>query len=75
MIDQLQGDTGATSSLISFAFTFFGSIGMLMISTNFLNRITLMGFMYLIIGVIILISWLVISRKPYIKHVAYHTEG
>ncbi|GFZ32301.1 Bcr/CflA family drug resistance efflux transporter [Clostridium zeae] len=75
MIEQLDGDTGAASSLMSFAFTFFGSIGMLMISTNFINRIVLMGLMYLIIGLLSLAAWLTISNKPYIKHVSYHGEA
>jgi MFS transporter, DHA1 family, multidrug resistance protein len=67
MLEQLQGDTGAASSLMSCAFTFYGSIGMLMISLNFSNRIVVMGLMYLIIGLISLTLWLVISKKSYIK--------
>lgn len=74
MLEQLQGDTGAASSLMSCAFTFYGSIGMLMISLNFSNRIVVMGLMYLVIGLVSLILWLNISRKPYIKQVIYQTE-
>ncbi|MBU3130389.1 multidrug effflux MFS transporter [Clostridium tagluense] len=74
MLEQLQGDTGAASSLMSCAFTFYGSIGMLMISLNFTNKIVVMGLMYLIIGLISLTLWLIISKKPYIKQVSYQTE-
>lgn len=72
MLDQLEGDTGAASSLMSCAYTFFGSIGMLLISLNFHNRILVMGLMYVLVGFISLITWLSISKKPYIKHIKYH---
>jgi len=74
MLEQLQGDTGAASSLMSCAFTFYGSIGMLMISLNFSNRIVIMGLMYLVIGLISLTVWIFVSKKPYIKQVTYHNE-
>lgn len=74
MLEQLQGDTGAASSLMSCAFTFFGCIGMLVISLNFINRVVLMGSLYLIIGLASLLLWLTVYKKPYIKHVSYHTE-
>jgi len=74
MLEQLQGDTGAASSLMSCAFTFYGSIGMLIISFNFSNRIVVMGLMYLIIGLVSLLLWMNISKKPYIKQVIYQTE-
>ncbi len=74
MIEQLQGDMGAASSLMSCAFTFFGSIGMLMISFDFLNKILVMGLMYVITGILSLILWLIISKKSYIKHVTYHVD-
>jgi MFS transporter, DHA1 family, multidrug resistance protein len=75
MLEQLEGDTGAASSLMSCAFTFFGSIGMYTISLNFVNRILLMGFMYLIIGMVSLILWINVHRKPYIKQVSYHSTA
>jgi MFS transporter, DHA1 family, multidrug resistance protein len=74
MLEQLKGDTGAASSLMSCMFTFFGSIGMLLISMNFSNRIFVMGLMYLITGFICLTAWLLVSKKPYIKQVTYHAE-
>ena len=75
MLEQLQGDTGAASSLMSCAMTFYGSIGMFIISLNFSNRIVVMGLMYLIIGIVSLIAWLIISKKPYIKQVTYHLDA
>jgi len=74
MLEQLQGDTGAASSLMSCAFTFYGSIGMFVISLNFSSRIVVMGLMYLVIGVVSLILWLILAKKPYIKQVSYQTE-
>ena len=74
MLEQLQGDTGAASSLMSCAMTFYGSIGMFTISLNFSNKIVVMGLMYLIIGFVSLISWLIISKKSYIKQVTYHID-
>lgn len=74
LLEQLQGDIGAASSLMSCAMTFYGSIGMFIISLNFSNKIVVMGLMYLIIGIISLIAWLIISKKPYIKQVTYHID-
>ncbi|MDP4088349.1 MAG: multidrug effflux MFS transporter [Bacillota bacterium] len=74
MIEQLEGDTGAASSLMSCAFTFFGSIGMFVISLDFSNRILVMGLMYTVIGIMSLIAWLVISKKPYIINVPCHVD-
>lgn len=74
MLEQLQGDTGAASSLMSCAFTFYGSIGMLMISLSPSHRIVVMGLMYLIIGLVSVVIWNSISKKPYIKQVIYQAE-
>lgn len=73
MLEQLQGDTGAASSIMNCTSTLFGSIGMFMISLNFSNRILVMGLMYTIISIISLVLWLSIHKKPYIKHVRNHT--
>lgn len=75
LLEQLQGDIGAASSLMSCAMTFYGSVGMFIISLNFSNKIAVMGLMYLVIGIVCLISWLIISKKPYIKQVTYHLDG
>jgi len=74
MLEQLQGDIGAASSLMSCAMTFYGSIGMFIISLNFSNKIVVMGLMFLVIGIVCLILWLIVSKKPYIKQVTYHLD-
>lgn len=68
MIEQVEGDIGSASSLMGCIFTLFGSIGMLLISTEAVNKIVLMGAMYFIIGIISLVAWLILYKKPYIKH-------
>lgn len=75
MLEQLQGDTGAASSLMSCAFTFYGSIGMFIISLNFANRILVMGLMYLIVAFISLLIWLNVSKRDYIRQVTYQAEA
>ncbi|MDS0524302.1 hypothetical protein NNC19_01340 [Clostridium sp. SHJSY1] len=68
MIEQVEGDIGSASSLIGCIFTLLGSIGMLLISTDAINKIVLMGSMYFIIGIISLFTWLIFHKKPHIKH-------
>lgn len=41
---------------------------MLLISIGSANRVVLMGTLYLIIGIISLVSWLILLKKPYIRH-------
>lgn len=63
MLNQIKENSGAASSVMNCAFTFFGCIGMLLISSGFLNRIAIMGIMYLITSVISLILWHRLSKK------------
>jgi len=63
MLNQIKEDAGAASSVMNCAFTFFGCIGMLLISSNILNRIALMGIMYLITSVVSLMLWSGISKQ------------
>ena len=67
MIEQVDGDTGAASSLINGVFTIFGSFGMLLISFNFVDKIFLMGIMYILAGTITLAAWIILARKSYIR--------
>jgi MFS transporter, DHA1 family, multidrug resistance protein len=69
MVEQVQENIGSASSIISCTFTLFGSLGMFLISLGSSNRLTIMGLMYLSIGLISLVAWLIISKKPYIKQV------
>lgn len=75
MLEQLKGDTGAASSLMSCFYTFFGSIGMLLISSDILNRVLMLGLMYFLIALISLVSWLNIYKKPYINQVSFTTDN
>ena len=67
MLLQQDDNIGSASSLISFASTIMGSIGMFLITFNFGNKIVDIGFMYLIVGLISLISWTLVSKSHYIK--------
>lgn len=69
MLEQQQEGTGSAASLMAFSFTFMGSLGMAMISLNWANRIMVMGFLYFIIGLLSLILWLVVSKKPFVRQV------
>lgn len=69
MLEQQKGDTGAAVSLMSCTFTVFGSIGMMIISFNWANRILVMGLLYFIIALLSLILWLFVSKKPFIRQV------
>jgi len=68
MIEQVEGDIGSASSLMGCIFTLFGSIGMMLISTDAINKVVLMGAMYFIVGIISLVAWVILYKKPYIKH-------
>lgn len=69
MLEQQKGDTGAAVSLMSCAFTVFGSIGMILISLNWANRIEVMGLLYAILALISLGLWSIISKKPFVQAV------
>ncbi len=70
MLEQQQEDTGSAASLMAFSFTLFGSLGMLLISLNWSNRIVIMGLLYFIIGLLSLILWLVVSKKPFVRQIS-----
>jgi MFS transporter, DHA1 family, multidrug resistance protein len=68
MIEQVDDDMGAASSVIMCSFTLIGSIGMLLISADFMNKVILMGSLYLIMSLICLFAWLKVSKMPIIRH-------
>jgi len=74
LLEQQKSDTGAAVSLMTCAFTVFGSIGMAIISLSWANRITVMGLLYFIIGILSLSLWLFISKQPFVKHVNNYDE-
>ena len=68
MIEQVPHDMGAASSVIMCTITLFGAIGMLIISSDVINRVILLGILYLAMGIASLSAWLIVSRLPIIKH-------
>lgn len=69
MLEQQKGDTGAAVSLMSCTFTVFGSIGMIVISLDWADRIRVMGLMYLSLALISLVLWILISKKSFVQKV------
>lgn len=69
MMEQQKGDTGAVVSLMSFAFTVFGCIGMIIISLDWENRVRVMGLMYIVFALASLVLWKRISKEPFVQKV------
>lgn len=74
MLEQQQTDIGSASSLMNFVFTLLGSIGMILISLDWANRILLLGLMYIITALLSLVLWLWFSQKPYIRQIPSTVE-
>ncbi len=70
MLDQQEGDTGTASSLIACYGLLNGSLGMFLISLNWPSFTVGLGTLNLIIGILCGASWLVLSKKPFIKQIA-----
>jgi MFS transporter, DHA1 family, multidrug resistance protein len=69
MLEQQKGDTGSASSLMNSSITVMGSVGMMLISFNWANRIWVLGALNLIFGLLSLFLWLLVSKGPHIVHV------
>ena len=70
MLEQQNGDTGAVVSVMSFTFTIFASIGMMMISLDWVDRVRVMGLMYVVFAFVSLVVWSRISKKTFVKKVS-----
>jgi len=70
MLEQQKGDTGAVISLMSFSFTIFGSIGMMIISLDWANRVRVMGLLYVVFALASLVLWSWISKKTFVQKVS-----
>lgn len=70
MLEQQKGDTGAVVSLMAFTFTIFGSIGMMIISLDWANRVRVMGLMYVVFSFASLVIWNRISKKAFVQKVS-----
>lgn len=66
MLDQQKEDTGSASSLMNSSITVMGSVGMMLISLNWANRILVLGALNLIFGLLSLILWHLVSKGPHI---------
>jgi DHA1 family bicyclomycin/chloramphenicol resistance-like MFS transporter len=58
LLEQQDTDTGSASSLIQASFIMTGSIGMLIVSHEWINRIEMLGIMNLVLGLIGFPLWL-----------------
>lgn len=67
MLAQQDTNIGSASSLISFANTIMGSVGMFLITLNVGNKIVAIGTMYLIVAITSLTLWILFHKKPFIK--------
>ncbi len=63
MLEQQQQDIGSASSLMGFAFSVFGIVGMVLITLDLKNGILSIGIMNLACALASLLMWLVFSRK------------
>jgi MFS transporter, DHA1 family, multidrug resistance protein len=63
LMEQQNKDTGSASSLIQASFLLTGSIGMLLVSCNWSNRVTVLGLMNLILGVGGLTLWIYAQKR------------
>ena len=63
MLDEQQSDIGSASSLMNFAFTILGCVGMIAVSFNWANRILVIGLLYLIVAIIGQALWLFVCRR------------
>lgn len=66
MFDQQKEDTGSVSSLMSCAVFVLGSVGMVLISLSWTNRIIVLGALNLILGLLSLILWQFICKSSYV---------
>lgn len=63
MLEQQQEDTGSASSLIGCFGILFGSVGIMIISLDWPNRVLALGTIDLIIGLLCVLLWPVVSRS------------
>ena len=63
LLEQQDSDTGSASSLIQASFVLTGSIGMLIVSYEWANRIVVLGIMNLVLGLMGLALWLYTIKR------------
>ena len=63
LLDQVDKDAGAASSVMTFSFVFSGSLGMQFISLAWSDRIFMIGIVDILVGLCCFILWPVVYRK------------
>lgn len=61
-LEQQDKDTGSASSLINCAFALAGSLGIMIVSFDWTNRVAVLGTVYLCVGIISLAIWPIALR-------------
>lgn len=63
LLEQVEKDAGAASSLMSFSSMVVGTLGMQFISMDWNNRIFVFGLIHIVIGLLCLTAWPFIWKK------------
>jgi MFS transporter, DHA1 family, multidrug resistance protein len=63
LLEQIEGDTGSASSIIMSFLILAGSAGMVFISLEWENRIRILGYMNVVLGLLGLIFWLYLKPR------------
>lgn len=71
MLEQQKEDTGSASSLMNSSITIMGSVGMMLISLSWDNRIWVLGALNLIFGLLSLFLWQSVSKGPHVVQVRH----
>lgn len=71
MLEQQTGDTGSASSLMNSSITIMGSVGMMLISFSWANRIWVLGALNLIFGLLSFFLWQLVSKGPHVVQVRH----
>lgn len=69
MLEQQKEDTGSASALMNSSITVMGSVGMMLISFSWADRIWVLGALNLIFGLLSLFLWQLVSKGPHIVQV------
>ena len=71
MLEQQKTDTGSASSLMNSSITIMGSVGMMLISFSWANRIWVLGALNLIFGLLSFFLWQWVSKGPHVVQVRH----
>jgi DHA1 family bicyclomycin/chloramphenicol resistance-like MFS transporter len=74
MLEQQDEDTGSASSLIGCAGILLGSVGMMLVSLDWTNRILAVGTLYVVVGLVCSLLWAIVSTKPFVKQLPQLSE-